>query len=224
MKQILFCLLILAGISTLFLQELNAGSAIDRAAALKTWRAQCSEPDPDLQLGYIEEAIALKDESILRICLRQALISDNADTRNLALRTAITARERIIFETTMPPELKKDYKDAGKDKKKLAKVDAYYISIFYDYIVNGLTFEIRDAELGSNHSLWFSIAKNSEAHGSRYGGRADVIGSRITWTGQIYGSSADSCDLNVQLDHSGQLKGTLKCGRMWSIPISAPML
>lgn len=223
MKKAILTVLIVAGVAALTPVGTNAQTAMERAAALKTWRAQCSEPDPDLQLGYLEEAITLNDESILRICLRQTLNSDNADTLNLALRTAIASKKRLIFETSLPPELAKAYQGVGRDKKKKEEIDDSYIAQLYSYIANGLAFEIRDAELGSNRSLWLSIAKNSEPD-DRFSGQAYAVGSKVTWTGSIWVGSTYTCDLATRIVPGSRLEGTLNCDRLWPVPVTAPLL
>ncbi|MDD4702166.1 MAG: hypothetical protein PHI96_08095, partial [Desulfovibrio sp.] len=92
--------------------------AQDRAGELQTWREQCADPDPDLRLAYLENAIANGDVSVLRICIRLALQSDNADIRNLGLRAAITATPRITFMPTMPKALEQAYKRTGDNEQK----------------------------------------------------------------------------------------------------------
>ncbi|KIX11843.1 hypothetical protein [Dethiosulfatarculus sandiegensis] len=224
MKHTALMLLVTVCVTALSLQGSYAADATNRAASLKTWRTQCSDPDPDMQIGYLEEAIALKDESILRICLRQTLNSDNADTRNLALRTAISARNRIIFETTMPAELTNAYKKAEKDKRKKKEVDGSPTARLYSVISNGLIFDIQNAELGSNRSLWFPIAGNTKAD-DRFSGRADVVGTKVIWTGEIAytGGQYTTCDLQIKLVRGSRLEGTLKCEGMWTIPVRAPL-
>ncbi|TYC53438.1 hypothetical protein FMN50_15140 [Rhodobacterales bacterium] len=204
-------------------QALAAGSAAERAADLKTWRAQCSDMDPDLQMGYLEAAIENGDQSILRVCLRQALNSDSEDTRNLALRAAVAATGRIIFETKIPPELEKAYEEAGKDKAKKAKIDGYYITHLYSLIRNGLSFAIKDAEMGSRRSTWASIVRNTEP-ADGYDGQATIIGSSINWTGLIDAGRQWRCDLHVELADGARLDGTFACDDLWAIPVSGPLL
>lgn len=75
--------LAMAGVSMVGTTASFAQDAAERAGQLKTWREQCSDPDPDLRLAYIEAAIASGDAAVMRICVRQSLESDDADIRNL---------------------------------------------------------------------------------------------------------------------------------------------
>ena len=87
-------------------------NADERAGQLKTWRQQCADPDVDLRSAYIEAAIASKDVVVVRICVRLALESNDADIRNLGLRAAIASISQLTFAVTIPPELAQAYEDA----------------------------------------------------------------------------------------------------------------
>lgn len=224
MRNILFVSGVAVFLMAAGVQYSEAETAAERAAELKTWRAQCADPDPDFQIGYIEAAIEAKDQSILRVCLRQALNSDAADTRNLALRALIASSKRIVFQTEVPLELANTIKAAGKDKKKLGKIQKYYITSLYNYVRNGLSFEIADAEIGSSQSIWRSLVKNTEPS-EDYQGIATLSGSDITWTGRVYsGSHAWGCDLVATVTQGHNLVGNLTCEDFWPIPISAKLL
>ena len=109
-----------------------------RAASLQTWREQCSDPDPDLRLAYVESAIANKDASVQRICIRLALQSDNSDIRNLGLRAAIAATQQITFMPTMPKSLEAELRKGADDENFMRKVKETYASRVYETTQNGL--------------------------------------------------------------------------------------
>lgn len=203
--------------------ETLAQTAAERAAELKTWRAQCADPDPDLQIGYLEAAIDTDDTSIIRICLRQALVSDQADTRNMALRAAIASVDSIVFKTEMPPQLAAAYEDAEGDNDALREISRYYITGTFDDLRNGLRFDIDDALPESSQSVWFAMA-NRTKRDDRNAGDAIIVGSAITWQGNIQAARGWFCVLAIELDATAHLVGDLKCDEQWAIPVSASLL
>ena len=74
----------------------------ERVAQIQEWRENCSDPNPDLRLAYIEAALAESDPTLSRICLELALLSDDPNIRDLGLRAALARAERLIFELEMP--------------------------------------------------------------------------------------------------------------------------
>ncbi len=202
----------------------TAQTAEERAASLKTWRAQCADPDPTLRLAYLEAAIATTDLSIQRICIREALENDDADVRNLGLRAALATMNKIAFETWMPPKLDAAYKQAGNDEDKLREINRYNIVRTYDVVRNGLVFDIKSASITSGQSVWYPLATRDRAH-DNYRGDALVVGSKLTWHGAMdLGGYKSSCTLAVVLTTGAVLEGALQCDRQWAIPVAAPLL
>ena len=196
-----------------------------RAASLQTWREQCSDPDPDLRLAYVEAAIATKDASVQRICVRLALQSDNADIRNLGLRAAIASTPQITFMPTMPKSLEADLRKGADDENFMKKVKDSLTSKLYTVIQNGLKMCSDNAEVGKNSFLWNSLASNVELR-KENASKAVIIGSNINWSGTVnslYGSSLN-CTINVTLTREGKLAGTLNCNDVAPMNIIADLL
>ncbi|KCZ94196.1 hypothetical protein [Hyphomonas johnsonii] len=92
----------------------SAQSAAERAAALKQWKADCSQEDPDLRLAYIEDAIVNQGATVARLCARQALESSDPDTRALGLRAALAMTEVLSLPFDMPIEYQTALAEAQK--------------------------------------------------------------------------------------------------------------
>lgn len=196
-----------------------------RAASLQTWREQCSDPDPDLRLAYVESSIASKDASVQRICIRLALQSDNADIRNLGLRAAIAAIPQITFMPTMPKSLEAELRKGADDDNFMKKVKETYTARLYDATQNGLKMCSDNAEVGKNSFLWNTLAANVELRKDRFA-KATIIGSKISWAGFIHvsGGSSLSCSVNVALTREGKLAGKLSCEGCPPMDIIADLL
>ena len=196
-----------------------------RAASFQTWREQCSDPDPDLRLAYLEGAIASKDASVQRICIRLALQSDNADIRNLGLRAAIATIPQITFIPTMPRSLEVDLRRAAEDENLMKRVRDSYISRLYDATQNGLKMCSDNAEVGKSTFLWNTLAANIDLRKERYY-KATILGSRINWSGNVIISGGNSltCTVNVALTREGRLAGKLSCEGSPPMDIIADLL
>lgn len=203
-------------IAAFSLPALAQEKARERAGEIKAWREQCSHPDPDLRLAYLEAALELDDASIERICVRLALQSDNADIRNLGLRAAIASFEQLTFDVEIPPQLAAAIEE-GKD------VHDWYIARDYTHIRNGVTFEIKKADVTKGQSIWFPFGSRSNAHDS-YQGMATVVGETIRWTGSMYLAREWPCTLDVTLNDQGRLEGEMQCSNHWPYPVSASLL
>lgn len=198
-----------------------SATATERAAELKTWREQCNDPDYDLRLAYTEQALETGDESIKRICIRVALESDNADIRNLGLRAAIASSEKIFFDVQMPKEFTEAIKSAGNNEKAKEKILSMDISRAYQALQEGVSFIIEGASVSKGSSVWYPIAGNIS---QRDNGPADVVGSKVKWTGNVtFGRWYRSCDLNVQLISGGILDGNLQCDNWWPYHVTAKL-
>ncbi|MCW1751114.1 hypothetical protein [Rhizobium acaciae] len=194
----------------------------NRAGELKTWREQCNDPDPDLRLAYVEQAVATGDVAVQRICVRLALDSDNADIRNLGLRAAFAATSRLSFSVDMPPELEAALKAAGSNEKKQAEIARWYVMQDYQVLKNGLYIEIDGAVVSAGISTWYPLVGLNQRD-DRFRGQASVNGSRVNWVGSAL-LSKQACSIDVQLDAGAVLKGKLQCSDLPAFPISAKLL
>jgi hypothetical protein len=182
----------------------------ERAAELKNWQEQCNDPDYDLRLAYIEQAIETNDMSIKRICIRTALESDNGDIKNLGLRAAIAATDRIHFNVELPEKLLEDLKKAEKDEEKLNRLKQGSDYLNYSSLNQGLSFMIEGASVSKGAYEWYPLADNAQPD-KIFKGRADIVGSSVKWTGNmLLRNSASSCDLNVKLLPGGILEGFIQ--------------
>lgn len=209
--------------ATAAFQPSLAQPAAERAGQLKDWRNACTDPDPDLQLAYLEAAIATGDTAIIRICVREALESDNADILNLGLRAALASAPRITFQTSIPPELKKEYDNAGKDKEKLNQISHYYINGTWLDLRPGLTFEVTDAKIESSTATWTSLVDSNKPD-ERNKGISRITGTRVTWQGQVAAGRTWTCILDAELVAGQKLQGELSCPKQWAIPVSLKLL
>lgn len=203
-------------------QAANQAPATDRAAAIKIWREQCNDPDYDLRLAYIEQAVATEDVSIQRVCIRAAVESDNSDIKNLGLRAAMTATEKIYFDVELPPKTQRALKKAENNAKARQGLERSPVNVHYQWIQNGVIFTIQNPDINKGSSEWLSLARNS-AVDERCKGNANIIGDRIKWTGVVFLNGFVSCDLNVQLTPGPQLKGSLQCENMLPYPVTADL-
>ena len=215
-------------IFTSFIPPAQAQDQVDtaqaRAGALQTWREQCSDPNPDLRLAYIEGAIASGEVPIQRICMRQALESDNADIRNLGLRAAIASTSQITFSTEMPKGLAAAYKAAADNEQKLKTIADGATDRIYRNIKNGLICVIEKASIGKAQSDWYFLVSNTQRE-DRFSGKAVVTGSNINWIGNILtGSRIYKCTMKVSAQSGAKLKGVLDCEDAEPFAISADLL
>lgn len=203
--------------------EARGQSAADRAGELKTWREQCSDPDPDLRLAYVEAALESEDASVARICIRQSLDSANADIRNLGLRAALAAADRITFAVTPPATLAKALQEAKGDAKKLGELERSHEMRHWRVLQSGLTVEIDEADLKSGTSKWHPLAGLGERHKS-YVGQATVTGDAVNWVGRVALPLPNDCIMNLALSEGSTLSGVFKCGQLEPFPVSASLL
>ncbi len=226
-QKIIVCYMVVfvCAIHAAYAQD-QVGNAQTRAGELQTWREQCSDPNPDLQLAYIEGAIESGDVSVQRICIRQALESDNADVRNLGLRAALAATQQITFFTEMPKGLAAAYKAAGDDEQKLKKIADTTTDRIYRPIRNGMIVIVESAAIEKGQSTWFVLCENSKAV-DYYSGKALVTGDNINWIGDIKilgGNTSKKCTMAVSALAGGKLQGVLDCEDAEPFAISADLL
>jgi hypothetical protein len=212
------CFVLLAALSS----EAAGQSATERAGSLKVWREQCNDPDIDLRIAYVEQAIESGDVTIQRICARLALESDDADIRNLGLRAAIASLSQISFDVEMPSELAAAYRDAGDDEKEINEIDGWYLARDYAHLRTGLVFLVERADVNLGTSKWYPLVALTGKDDRRVG-NATIIGSDLTWIGSAR-LSAEACKLDVQLEPGSMLVGTFQCERLSPFPVRAKVL
>ncbi|MCJ2164676.1 MULTISPECIES: hypothetical protein [unclassified Pseudodesulfovibrio] len=225
MKPASICLLLILAAVVLSPLEVKAGTAQERAGELVQWRENCNDPDPDLRLAYIENAISSGDVSIQRICIRCAVESDNADIKNLGLRAAIASLKQITFTVELPVEMQAKLQRAGDNKDEIQSVIDKNRNEFsgYNTIKNGLSFIITEATVPSSQSIWFSLAKQSSKNDD-FKGTATITGDRINWVGRssIDRNSYES-SISLKLEAGGVLKGTYQPSSGPVYPITAKL-
>lgn len=214
--------LLLAVATMLATTGANAQTATDRAGELKVWREQCSDPDTDLRIAYIEAALETKDTSIVRICVRQSLESDDSDTRNLGLRAAMASMDHIRFEVEVPAVLAEALEDAGDNEKKLNEISKWFIARDWQVLKTGLAFDIDKADLSRGTSEWFPLA-NQNARNERYSGKLSITGDRVSWVGAAYLANSD-CNLTARLVAGPALEGEWLCARGEPFKVRADLL
>lgn len=200
----------------------HAETAEDRAGELKTWREQCSDPDADLRLAYLEAALETEDTSIIRLCVRQSLESDNADIRNLGLRAAIASIEQLAFSVEIPKVLADAYEDAGDDSDQLNKISKWYVARDWLSLKTGLVVEIAKADINKGTSVWSPLVNLTRAS-DNYTGKATIIGDAVTWVGSAY-LQRDDCRMALSLRPGPTLEGDLQCGDVTPFHIVANLL
>ncbi|MBN9023161.1 MAG: hypothetical protein J0H08_13925 [Rhizobiales bacterium] len=200
----------------------GAQSAADRAGELKQWRERCADYDVDMRLAYIEQAIAEGDASVIRICSRLALESDDADIRNLGLRAALASMGRLQFDVTIPEVLESALKAAGGDRKKLDEISRWYVSRDWEVLQSGLVFEISEANITEGTLVLYAMPRLTKRSES-YSGTATITGSRLVWVGSAYLAQED-CKIDVSLEPGAQLAGTLHCGKNVPFAIRGSLL
>lgn len=218
---LLFALAIVVGPSTLV--QAQATNPQERAGELVQWREHCNDPDPDLRLAYIENAISTNDVSIKRICVRLAAESDNADIRNLGLRAAIASLNQITFSVEMPRLLQDALKKAGNRE---GLNDGRLNSIYdrYEIVKNGIPMVVVDAAVPSSTSIWYPLTDRDKKD-DRFKGTATIRGDQILWVGSIAlgGGSSSEATINVKLERGGELKGFFQYHDSPLFPVSAKL-
>ncbi len=197
-----------------------AQSPAERAAALKEWRANCSDPDPDLRIAYIEAALETTDRTTIRTCLKPSLTSDNADTRNIALRAALASVERLTVEFSMPDAYHEAMEAAGSDTTKQNKIKGQfgYDTQALNYSNGQIGLVPKDVSLGAQNTRWYTIAAKSTTEDKFFGDFA-VNGDTLSGSGRVqYGSGVDF-NLNASLNDQGELVGTGKLYNSSELPV-----
>ena len=203
-----------------------AQSATERAAAIKEWRANCSDPDPDLLVAFVEGAIETDDRTIIRTCLKQALLSENEDVRNTALRGALAANDTLILKWDMPKAYYTDIEKADGDQEAISKLKRYTWDDHLDDVekTNGqMSFVSNSVSASDKNSNWYTIWKNtkkSEAHFVN----VNVTGASLTGQGRLAfqdnSKNFEEFTVNLVLNDVGKLSGTGQIGNFSDFQVS----
>jgi hypothetical protein len=205
-------------------QAAYAQSAAEGAAEIKVWREQCDDSDVDVRQAHISHALKTAPTVVKRICVRQALESDNADIRNLGLRAAISMLPRLMFAVAEPEVLVRGKAEAARDPRKMRDYQGWYATRDFGAIGSGLVFEIDSAELERGVSKWYPLVDLSSRN-ERYAGQANIVGNQLNWIGSAnMPSNQVACQLNVALGTGATLRGVFKCGRSEPFAVSAKLL
>lgn len=192
----------LLGLATAPWPAAAQSNAASIAAALQSWRDACSDPNPDLVIGYMADAIATASIEVRKACLRQVFASDNVDLRSTALRITITSLPRIRFRVS--PE------SANKN--------------FYGAIQTGLIFEAAEGDLTTGTAKWFPLIENSQPSDD-FSGTVAVLGAGIVWKGRVHSPGANvRCSLSADLAEGSRLEGIFHCGNWGTYAVAADLL
>lgn len=202
-SRCLVCAAVLATapVLTAFAQT-NAASV---AAALQGWRDACSDPNPDLAIGYLGDAMATGNIDVRKACLRQVLASDNVDVQSAALRVIITHIPVIRFRVG---ELIEGRAGGRGDEIVTA-------------LQHGLVFYGSNGNLANGTAQWMPLLRNTVPV-DQSSGIVTVFGSSIHWAGQCYYSKDElfDCQLSADMAEGGIVNGLF---RVWDLkfPVSA---
>lgn len=190
------------GLLVLPVQTRAQSNAQSIAAALQSWRDACGDPNPDLVIGYLADAVATNNINIRKACMRQVFASDNADLRNAALRIAIAALPRLRFRVEKPER-------PGN---------------LYESVQTGLVFQAANGDAGAGTATWYTTISNLEPD-EEYSGTVAVLGPGIVWEGPVkWGSGTYKCQLSADLAERSRLNGTLHCGNLGTYQVAAELM
>lgn len=200
-----------------------AQSAEERAQALKDWRANCSDDDPDLRLIYLEDAISVQGGTVARLCIREGLSSDDAETRALALRGALTLTDTLTIPFDMPLEYSNAVSAAGVDEDELDEIQRDWRETLHPFDGWGgmLTFKAEEVELFSTSSEWTLKMYSGRFNESQAPVRAVATGNGLKIDGVYFGNPIV---VDLTLDPSGSLVGEMMFDGEGPYPILADLL
>ncbi|MGB7270818.1 MAG: hypothetical protein WBC90_15000 [Albidovulum sp.] len=184
-------------------------SASSVAANMQSWRDACGDPNPDLALGYLIEAVATNSIDVRKACLRQVLASDNVDLRSSALRVIIASLPVIRFRLKEP--------DAAA---KMSNNDTW----LQQSIVTGLVFRAANGSAETGTATWYPLIAKPEPD-EELKGTVTVLGSGVIWAGRVqYSNIRDDCKLVAELGADTLLEGHFQCGIGNTFPVFANLL
>ena len=141
----------------------NSASPEEVAREIKAWRENCSDPDPDLRIGYLTAVIQTKNTTLIRACLRPLLTSDNADTRNLAIRAALASSERLSLTVSMPENVRTvlDESDAQSHRQRRSQQEAQMMQDRLREYGGVIGLKPQEVSLDQQRTKWATFALNS---------------------------------------------------------------
>lgn len=179
-------------------------TATSIAATLQNWRDLCSDPSPDLAFGHLIDAMATSSVDIRKACLRQILLSDNADLQNAAMRVVMTTVPAVRFRMTS------EVKDG----------ESSYME-FVQKIRTGLIFHVSEGDQQAGSATW-RPAIDAPKPGEKDTGRMTVFGSDIHWAGTLANNGQSwPCRLSASLTEGTRLVGAFGCRARSLIPVEA---
>lgn len=187
----------------------NAASADANAvaSALQSWRDACSDPNPDLAVGYLADALATGNIDVRKACLRQVLVSDNLDLQSAALRVLVASLPVIRFRAGTP-----NNGSAGGRAREIAAS-----------LQHGLVFYASNGDAATATAQWSPLVMNT-APVEAATGKVSVFGSSIHWAGSCYYREGQlfDCQLSADLVEGGQLTGIFS---LWDLqfPVTASL-
>lgn len=210
---------LLTGMLIAWTQQAAAQTPIERAAKIKEWRQNCNDPDPDLRMAFLESAIAGKDQTVIRTCVKQLLLSDNDDVRNLAIRAGLASAERVVIQFSESERFKQAMANAGSDTAKIDRVNKDYR---FEVGILGqtggmITLAPIEVSMSSQSSRWYSNS-TSAATSDRNTAELNLVGSRLTVTGTAHPNIAYL--FSATLNDQGFLEGTGKLKHALDLPIT----
>jgi len=174
------------------------------AATLQSWRDACSDPNPDLALGYLMDAVATGSVDVRKACLRQVLLSDNADLQNSALRVLMTSLPVVRFRMT---------EEIRATTTRFAHLVAS--------LRTGLLFQVSGGNAQAGTATW-RPAIDTPQPGEEATGTMTVFGSDVHWAGTaVYNGTTYPCSLMASLVEGQRLAGVFVCESSMTIPVEA---
>lgn len=210
---------LLIGLVMAWTQQAAAQTPNERAAKIKEWRQNCNDPDPDLRIAYLESAIAGKDQTVIRTCVKQLLLSDNDDVQNSAIRAGLASAERVVIQFSESEGYKKAMANAGTDTTKIDRVKKDYrfeVGIL-ERTGGVITLAPIDVSLSSQSSRWHSNSTSSVTS-DNHTADLTLVGSRLTGTGTILPNF--SYLFSATLNDQGFLEGIGKLHNAQDLPIT----
>ncbi|MEO0754751.1 MAG: hypothetical protein AAFY85_08135, partial [Pseudomonadota bacterium] len=198
--------------------------AEERAQALRDWRSNCADEDPDLRLIYVEDAVTTQGGTIARICARSALKSDDPDARALGLRAALFMNDTLIIPFDTPMAYQEEISEAGDNEGAIERVndDWKYVIDTYDDFGASFTFRKEDASLDSGSSEWTLQSQSGRFDENQSPIRIMVTSDSVRIDGRSFGNSLS---INLTLDPvSGYLSGQAIYDGRGPYPVTVELL
>ena len=84
----------------------------ERREDLAKVQEMLADPDPLMRLANMEALVGSGDALKIRIAIRTAFASNDADLRGLAMRAYLATQRDITFDVSLPPAIQKQYDSA----------------------------------------------------------------------------------------------------------------